>query len=245
MIRDKKRKTRKPGRFLRLSFVLAGICFVVSVTGLLQICHEYKKNQRIYERAQKEYTRPQKKKQNQKERHLQVNFKDLQKKYPDAAAWLYIPDVLSYPVMYCGDNTTYLDRSYNGLYDPAGSLFLDQKCDPDLSDQHMILYGHNMKDGSMFGSLKQYMRRDHFLKEHPCFYLYGPGQERKYTIVSCRQVDWRNAIYTVYKKTDGGYGQFAREILGLSSEKSNTKSVTLSTCSTEDKRFVITGILQN
>ena len=251
---DKKRNNRKPGVILRLSYIIAGICFLVAVFGLYRIYRGYHRSYRIYEDAKKEYTKPkeqdktskkeQKKDQKEEEHSIDVDLEGLQRQYPDVAAWLYIPDVLSYPVMYGKDNKTYLTRSYDKQENPGGSLFFDQNDNPDLSDWHMIIYGHNMKDGSMFGRLKEYLRDREFRKDHPCFYLYDGRQERKYRIVSCRQVDHMDDIYTIYGKSDTGYRQFAEKVLGLSDEQARMPSITLSTCSVTNRRFVITGVLE-
>ncbi|MCR4869550.1 MAG: class B sortase [Lachnospiraceae bacterium] len=243
---DKKRNNRKPGVILRLSYIIAGTCLVVSLFGLYRIYKDYHRSYKIYEQVKEDYTKPkqQKTKDEDQKPSIEVDLERLREQYPDVLAWLHIPEVLSYPVMYGEDNQTYLHRSYNKQENPGGSLFFDQNDNPDLSDRHMIIYGHNMKDGSMFGRLKEYLRDREFRKDHPCFYLYDGRQERKYRIVSCRQVDYMDDIYTIYGKSDTGYRQFAEKVLGLSDEQARMPSITLSTCSVTNRRFVITGVLE-
>ncbi|MBQ5431045.1 MAG: class B sortase [Lachnospiraceae bacterium] len=251
----KNRSNRRPGVILWLSYITAGVCFLVSVFFLYRIFGDYNRNRQIYQKVKEEYTRPTEETKEEakeaatpskaKEPQLQVDLKGLKENYPDVAAWLYIPEVLSYPVMYSGDNERYLDHAYNGQKDKAGSLFLDQNDHPDMTDRHMIIYGHNMKDGSMFGRLKEYLRDRDFVSAHPYFYLYNGKEELRYRIVSCRQVEMTDDVYTVYGKDDLGYETFARKIIGLDDENSNKQTVTLSTCSVTDQRFIITGLQDN
>ena len=72
----------------------------------------------------------------------------------DVAGWITIPNThIDYPFVSCGDNSYYLNRDIYGNIAPAGTLFLDQRCAPDLSDFNTIIYGHNMRNNTMFGDL--------------------------------------------------------------------------------------------
>jgi sortase B len=85
------------------------------------------------------------------------DIKKLQEKYPDIAAWLYIPGTnISYPVMGAEDDE-YLIKNYKGEQAKSGSLFAynDELNDPE--NRNITIYGHNMKNGSMFGSLKAFL----------------------------------------------------------------------------------------
>jgi len=88
---------------------------------------------------------------------------DLQDKYPDAAGWLAIPNTnIDYPFVQSGDNSYYLRRDINGDYAQAGTLFLDFRCDRGFASQNTIIYGHHMKNGSMFGTLKAFDSKEFF-----------------------------------------------------------------------------------
>jgi len=76
---------------------------------------------------------------------------------PDIAGWLTIPDTkIDYPFVTAADNNYYLRRDVFGNYAMAGSLFMDYRCSKDLSGFNSIIYGHNMKNGSMFGELNMF-----------------------------------------------------------------------------------------
>jgi sortase B len=77
----------------------------------------------------------------------------------DLVCILSIPDLdLKYPVVRGPDNSRYLTKTFEGNNNPAGCLFIDYENSPDLSDNNTFIYGHNMKNGSMFGSLKNFTK---------------------------------------------------------------------------------------
>ena len=88
---------------------------------------------------------------------IDVDLNGLLGLYPDVVGWLYFEDgEISYPILYSGDNEMYLHRDYTGEKSSAGTIFLDGASTADFNDPHTIVYGHNMRDGSMFGKLRQY-----------------------------------------------------------------------------------------
>ena len=88
---------------------------------------------------------------------------DLRAKYPDAVGWLTVPDTgIDYPFVWYGDNDHYLRRDLNGEHATAGTLFMDFRCKRDFSSGNTIIYGHNMKNGSMFGTLKSFADKAFF-----------------------------------------------------------------------------------
>ena len=78
--------------------------------------------------------------------------------YPDLVAWLHVPDtVISYPVMWTpGDETYYLYRNYDGTENQNGSLLLDTDSSLDPLTTNLIIHGHDMRSGAMFGNLTDY-----------------------------------------------------------------------------------------
>ena len=76
------------------------------------------------------------------------------------------------------DNSFYMDHDFDGNEDVAGTLFVDSRNSLDPQDDHILIYGHNMKDGSMFGSLNNY-RNVGFLRNTVCIQfntIYGDAQ---------------------------------------------------------------------
>lgn len=119
-----------------------------------------------------------------------VDLKSLQEKYPDVKGWLEIPGTgIDYPVLQ-GDQSDperYLRRNYQGDYDINGSLFLQWNCEvPD--GENLIIYGHNMNSGVMFGNLDRYADPD-YLKEHSAVFLQTSEGVREYEVYTVLKAD--------------------------------------------------------
>jgi sortase B len=88
---------------------------------------------------------------------INQNVIGLQAKYPGAVGWLTVPNTnIDYPFVQSKDNDYYLRRDLNGDYAVAGTVFMDYRCEKNFVSQNTILYGHHMKNGSMFGTLKSF-----------------------------------------------------------------------------------------
>lgn len=103
-----------------------------------------------------------------------VDFTALKAVNPDTAAWLLSEgSVIDYPVVQGQDNDYYLTHLFNGETNKLGSLFVDYRNSGDFTDQNTVIYGHNMKDGSMFASLTQYSDQSYY-DSLPEMQLYTP-----------------------------------------------------------------------
>ena len=92
----------------------------------------------------------------------------------DIIGWLTLPDtVINYPVTQADDNEYYLHHLYDGTYNKVGCLFADYENKADFSDRNTIIYGHNMRDGSMFAALNEYDEQSYF-DTHKQMYLVTP-----------------------------------------------------------------------
>ena len=99
-------------------------------------------------------------------------YRDLYEQNPDLIGWLRIDGTgIDLPVVQTpGDNEYYLRRGFDRFYAVGGTLFLDERCsvEPDAPTDNWLIYGHNMRDGSMFGQLVRY-RDEAFCQAHPTF----------------------------------------------------------------------------
>jgi len=96
---------------------------------------------------------------------VEVNAKiaDLQAQYPAAVGWLSVPGTkIDYPFAQTTDNAYYLERGLDGGELTSGTIFMDHRNQPDFSDFNTLLYGHHMKNGSMFGTLKYFGTQSFF-----------------------------------------------------------------------------------
>lgn len=161
-----------------------------------------------------------------------IDFEELQKINPDIVAWIRIEGLgIDYPVVQGEDNEHYLHYTFRGEANVAGSIFLDYRNKADFSDPKIILYGHNMKNGTMFGSLKKYQDESVF-QENQIITIYLPGnREWKFKVQDCRNVPINDSCYELENDR-------------LEGEKFGNKELILSTCSYQsDLRLVLWLIL--
>ena len=161
--------------------------------------------------------------------------------------WIYSPDtVISYPVLKGGDNEYYLHHTLNGTENASGSIFMDAVCEPDLSGDNTILYGHHMNNGSMFASLANY-KQEGYLEAHPVLYYYTPNQVYMLQVFSCYVTGGDSDVYAFNFATRGEYQEFINRMYSRSNFDSGVEVtssdhiMTLSTCSYEydDARYVV------
>ena len=105
----------------------------------------------------------------------QIDFDSLRQISKDACAWLYAPETgINHPVMHTYNNDYYLKHQADGTKNKAGALFMDYRNAPALLDRNIIIYGHNLKNRTMFGQLTDFKNAE-YCREHPFLYLYVPG----------------------------------------------------------------------
>lgn len=114
----------------------------------------------------------------------------------DMAAWLVVPDTrIDYPVMWTPrDENYYLRRGFDGQADQNGCLILDTDSCVDPITTNLIIHGHNMKSGAMFGDLDKY-REESFFQDHRVMYLHTKDGLRTYEVIAVFRSQ-------VFKKTD-------------------------------------------
>ena len=105
--------------------------------------------------------------------NLSVDHAALKAQNPDYKGWLYVPGLeISYPVVRGKDNDYYLHHTYEGTENTSGCIFIDSGCAKDMGDYNTFIYGHNMKNGSMFGSLKKLLTDPSPIVDNPYIYFY-------------------------------------------------------------------------
>lgn len=120
----------------------------------------------------------------------------------DCIGWLSIDGTnISYPVMHTpSDPQKYLRRNFYGKYSQSGVPFLDGRCD--LQSTNLIIYGHNMKNGTMFSNLKKYVDRD-FLNAHRTVKFETADGIRYFTVTKILRTDITDAWYNRITAEDG------------------------------------------
>lgn len=180
----------------------------------------------------------------------EVSFQNLHNENNDYLFWLYIPKTkIDYPVMMSRDNKDYLHSSFykEKLY--AGTLFIDALSSKRENQDNLIVYGHNMKDGSMFGTLKKW-RSEKYFNEHKFIEIYTEKEKRVYLIFAVREVSSNMSLlhYKLDGFTNEEYIQDARNnhihFREFEDQYKNNQIMTLSTCMSNDaKRLIINAVL--
>lgn len=177
-----------------------------------------------------------------------VDVEGLQNRYPDVVGWLFFEDgLISYPIMHSFSNNTYLYTAYNGTESIGGSIFVEATNSGDFSDTHTIIYGHNMKNLSMFGRLKYYRWDNGYYNDHQYFQVFRNNEILRYRIFAYQEVSVESFVYS------GNFAsakEWGNNLLKNSIVKPDVaipqdgKIVTLSTCTgDDDHRFVVSAVL--
>ena len=177
----------------------------------------------------------------------QVNVKEMSKDYVDAVGWIMFENEdISYPIVYSGDNTTYLETAYNGEWANAGAIFVDGLSTPDFNDPNTLIYGHNMGNLTMFGKLKFYENDKEYYDEHKFFQIFTKDKVYRYQIFACKLISDDHEIYYAYGKDPRHYWSALSDIIKNADVESSVAPqsldhiVTLSTCTYDDSmRLVI------
>ncbi|WP_173327420.1 class B sortase [Eubacterium pyruvativorans] len=178
---DRQSRTRKrKNLILDILIVLLVLVMVFCGVRIIQALYSYHTGTKAYHALQKEAGVTEKKtgtgsRSGSSEDGIRVNWSKFNRKYPDVKAWLWQKDtVINYPVAQSSDNAYYLHRLLNGKWNGKGTLFIDfRNTHPFTKDFLTIIYGHRMRDGSMFWTLADY-RKEAYRKEHPDMFLSTP-----------------------------------------------------------------------
>lgn len=181
-----------------------------------------------------------------------IDFKALWKNTRDVKAWIQIPalDGVDFPICWNGDNFYYLDHSWDGVETAYGAIFLEENNDPDFTEPYQVIFGHAMRDGSMFAGLAKYTKQEFYEENGGTIFLYLPRETRVYEIFSAAYVNcFDSSVYTVGYGHDEQFGTIVsmmkrRSIYDTGIEVDRNDSIiTLSTCAGGDNRVVLHAAL--
>lgn len=176
-----------------------------------------------------------------------VDFDALQKMNPDVLGWIYIEGTnINYPIVQSTDNDYYLNRLVDGTYNGAGSIFMDYRNAPDFSDSHTVIYGHNMKNKTMFAHITEYKKAE-FYEEHPVGKIMTPWGNFEFQIVGGYVADPADPAWELYFESEEEFQDWLRDTMKRSDvggeyvPVGGERIITLSTCSYEfdNARFVL------
>ena len=252
------KKKKKGDVLLTIALIAAIVVFCYAAFNLYHIYIEYKKGTDEYNQIEEmavterdadsaEVAGP----NAQLKPPIEVDFDKLKSVNEDVVGWIYVdalPDI-SYPIVKGKDNQTYLHQTYEKNYNFAGTIFVDYENSGDFSDCNTLVYGHNMKNGSMFGHLKKFREDDKLYKQDKYFWILTPERNYRYEIISAYTTGVNSDTYTLFKGPGEEFEKYLETIKGYSEIQTDDtdltikdKIVTLSTCTgNESTRFVVQG----
>ena len=250
--RGRKKKMGGSNIVSNIILVIAIVVFAVSAYKLYGIFSEYNKGDKEYQKIQDLVINTDKK-DDTKEETFSVDFEKLLEMNSDVVGWIRFdePSEINYPVVQGRDNEEYLKRTFEANTNKLGTLFVDVNNPGDFSGRNTFIYGHNMKNGSMFAQLLKY-KDDSFYKEHPYFYIYTPdGKVRTYEIFSAGVVKDTSDSYIMDYADDAAFQTYIDYIKQQSAYPTSaevttaSKIVSLSTCTNvrDDERFLVHGVM--
>ena len=186
-----------------------------------------------------------------------VDFEGLWKTNKDVYAWITIPGTeIDYPILqHETDNTYYLNYNIDGSYGYPGCIYTENMNSKDFTDNNTVIYGHNMKNGTMFAGLHKYEDKT-FFEENQKILIYTPEEELNYTIFAAYIYDDRHLLYSFDFAQEEVYASYLEEIKNMRSMNaliredvevtSQDKIITLVTCigNQPEKRLLVQAVLE-
>lgn len=177
----------------------------------------------------------------------QYDFEALQNMNTDAVGWIKQGNIISYPIVAGTDNSYYLTHNAAHAENKAGAIFVDYRIEGGMEADNCIIYGHNMLNNSMFGSLIKYSQKSYY-KEHPSFDIYIGSTGYRYYVFATYETDEIGDTYTYNFANDEEFQKYID--LSMSKREYETdiktvttedKIITLSTCTrgNDTKRYIV------
>ena len=187
-----------------------------------------------------------------------VDFAGMWEVNKDVYAWITVPGtVIDYPILqHATDNTYYLNYNIDGSYGYPGCIYTENMNSKDFTDNNTVIYGHNMKNGTMFAGLHKFEDRS-FFEENTKVYIYTPEREYEYTIFAAYIYDDRHLLYSFDFANKDVYKTYLEDIQSMRSMNAlireditvtaEDKIITLVTCigNQPSKRLLVQAVLED
>ena len=182
---------------------------------------------------------------------MTIDFASLKAVNDDVIGWIYIEalDGVNYPIVRGIDNSYYLHMTYQRNYNFAGTIFADYENHDNFNDCNTIIYGHNMKNGTMFGQLRRFSTNADAYNKSKYFWIFTPEYDYRYEIISAYTTGVNSDTYTLFKGPGEEFLSYMNRIVSYSDIVTTPgdltvkdKIITLSTCTGDDAtRYVVQG----
>ena len=240
MAKNKKKLFNVVMRIIELIFL---ILLVYSSINIFKWYNNNKENKQIINEIAESVTINQ---ETNEEKKYKINFEELKQKNSDTVAWLKIENTnIEFPIVQANNNSYYLTHNFDKKYNVAGWIFADYKNKLDGTDRNIVVYGHNMRNNSMFGSLKDVITEEWYNNEENKYITFVTENEyQTYQVFSVYQIKTEDYyIKTEFKSNE--FTEFidtitkrSKKYFGINVSKEDT-ILTLSTCSNNNKYRVV------
>lgn len=237
-----KKKTKKLDIILMCFFI---ILLFYSGTKIVIWYVNNQNNKKIKEEISQFVTVDETKTEN--EEKYAIDFEKLKEKNSDTVAWLKVNETnIEYPVVRTTNNDYYLAHNFNKEYNSAGWIFADYKNKLDGTDKNLVIYGHNMRDDSMFGSLKKVINEEWYNNEDNRYItLITENETQIYEVFSVYQIEKEDYYIQTNFNNEPEFGKFVETLKQRSKKDFNVNVsgeddiLTLSTCANNNKYRVV------
>lgn len=219
------------------------IALVVSIIYIMKWYIDSKQNEMLEEKITKAIAIEN---EESLDEEYKIDFEKLKEINNQVVAWIKVNGTqVEYPIVQAEDNSYYLKRNLDKKYNVGGWIFADYKNKLDGTDKNIVIYGHNMKDDSMFGSLKDILNEEWYNnEENYVIDFITENKEQKYQVFSIYKIQREDYyIDTEFKKNE--FAKFIetlkeRSIKDFGVEVAEEDSIlTLSTCADNNKYRVV------
>ena len=244
-----RRKKNKSYKKVILNIIIYMILLFVLIYSGIKIFKWYKdktNNNKIAEQIKSTVIVEDKNKDENKEEYT-VDFNKLKEQNNETVAWIKVNNTnVEYPVVRATNNSFYLNHSFDKSKNSAGWIFADYKNKFDNTDKNIVIYGHNMRDDSMFGSLKNILNSDWYNnEENTNIALYTENEKYIYKVFSIYKIESEDYYIKTEFSNDNEFEKFIktlkkRSIKNFNIDISKEDSIlTLSTCANNNKYRVV------
>lgn len=240
MAKNKKKLFNVVMRIIELIFL---ILLVYSSINIFKWYNNNKENKQIINEIAESVTINE---DTNEEKKYKINFEELKQKNSDTVAWLKVENTnIEFPIVQANNNSYYLTHNFDKKYNVAGWIFADYKNKLDGTDRNIVVYGHNMRDNSMFGSLKDVITEEWYNNEENKYITFVTENDyQTYQVFSVYQIQTEDYyIQTEFKSNE--FQEFidtitkrSKKDFGINVSKEDT-ILTLSTCSNNNKYRVV------
>lgn len=243
-------------KYIVISIICILAAAICAVIGIYQYMQQQRAGQE-YEKIREEVKKEEPTEESEADPiEIPVDFASLQAQNPDVYAWITVPGTnIDYPILQsASDNSYYLTHTIDGTESPEGSIFTENYNSKDFEDPNTVIYGHNMKNGSMFQNLHNYQDRD-FFDNNRDVTIYTPDAIRHYKIFAAYLYDNRHILESFDFSDPWVYKQYLNQIFSIRDMNSfidtdtevgvEDKIITLSTCygTQHNVRYLVQAVL--